>query len=240
MADARLVKKGRGEPLDGLLQQGRASLALAETHAGALAQSGWPPASTAAMESTLAKLESDTTSVLGERAASRGATTSEYAALNEGKAFVRKLRLALPKVLRGAPADVDEKAFRAGEPLARSTPKLSAYLLKIRPAVLTIEQALAPFFGQQSPVAMLDAAKTALDSADSVQETTIAALPIQTAQVYEAKGHLLELIEDMNRSGKIAFNGNAVAMALFNKDILLRARSHKAIATPPVNEPVPT
>ena len=37
-------------------------------------------------------------------------------------------------------------------------------------------------------------------------------------------------IEDLNRAGKMAFDGDAVQIARFNKDILLRARKARAQA----------
>jgi hypothetical protein len=56
------------------------------------------------------------------------------------------------------------------------------------------------------------------------QGKVISALPVATQQVYEAKGRVLEQIEDLNRAGRTAFDGNAAMMAKFNKDVLNRAR----------------
>ena len=39
---------------------------------------------------------------------------------------------------------------------------------------------------------------------------------------------MLEQIEDLNRAGKIAFDGDAATRGKFNKDILLRARKERA------------
>lgn len=53
-------------------------------------------------------------------------------------------------------------------------------------------------------------------------------MPAETLAVYEKKGRLLEQIEDLNRAGKSVFDGQADKIALFNKDILMRARKTKA------------
>jgi hypothetical protein len=41
-------------------------------------------------------------------------------------------------------------------------------------------------------------------------------------------GTVLEQIEDLNRAGKSAFDGDAATRGKFNKDILLRARKERA------------
>lgn len=74
---------------------------------------------------------------------------------------------------------------------------------------------------------LIDAVKGELDAAQGVQEAGLAGLPIETLKVYEAKGRLLDLIEKMNRRGKIAFDGQAHILALFNKDLVLRARTKR-------------
>ena len=56
---------------------------------------------------------------------------------------------------------------------------------------------------------MLAAVKSALDSADATQEVSVAGVPAETQKVYEAKGRVLELIEDMDRVAKNAFDGQA-------------------------------
>ena len=44
-------------------------------------------------------------------------------------------------------------------------------------------------------------------------------------------GKVLEQIEDLNRAGKNAFDGDAATRGKFNKDILLRARKAQAKKT---------
>ncbi len=115
----------------------------------------------------------------------------------------------------------------ASPPQRRSTPKISNYLAKIRPHVVKLDEHLRPYFGGERASEQLDAVKSALDAADAVQEADIASLPEATQKVYEAKGRVLQDIEDLNRIARNAFEGNADAIALFNKDILLRARQER-------------
>ena len=70
----------------------------------------------------------------------------------------------------------------------------------------------------------MDRVKSELDAADTKQEVSVSALPADTAKLYVTKGKLLEAIEDINHAGKIAFDGDATMIALWNKDILVRAR----------------
>jgi hypothetical protein len=68
--------------------------------------------------------------------------------------------------------------------------------------------------------------------------------PDETLALYGVMGKVLEEIEDLNRAGKIAFDGDAAMRGKFNKDILLRARkgrAKKAAAAPPAGAaPPPT
>ena len=75
--------------------------------------------------------------------------------------------------------------------------------------------------------AMAGKARIALEQADTTQENEWAQVPESTQRIYEAKGRLLEAIVELNRIGQIAFDGDAVTRARFNKDILLRGRKQK-------------
>jgi hypothetical protein len=232
--DMRLVTKGRGEPRAGLVEQGKVQRKLAQDYAAALDDAGWSAEDTAKLAAAIAALETDAAKHVEDQHGAHQATAVEHAAIDEAKRFTRILRHALPRALRSAPPGVTAASFHAGEPLARSTPKISRYLDDIRPAVVKLDDALAPAFKKafagKKPSEALDQVKGALDTADATQETALAALPAQTLGVYEAKGRLLEAIEDVNRAGLIAFDGDAAAMAPFNKDVLLRARRARAQA----------
>ncbi len=104
-------------------------------------------------------------------------------------------------------------AFEVGTPLGRSSKRISAYLTKIRPAVLALDEDLEGYFGDVLPSTTLDSLKTALDTASAERAAVLDELPQATQEVYEVKGRVLELIEDLNRAGKGAFDGDALEMA---------------------------
>ena len=108
--------------------------------------------------------------------------------------------------------------------LRRSSPKIAEHLRKIRNLVVKLETGLAPYFGGRSPTAVHDKVTQALTDAQRGQETKREGLTPEATDLYEAKGELLEIIEDLNRIGRVVFRGRAEIAAKFNKDILLRAR----------------
>lgn len=222
--DERLAKKGTNEPREGPAQQGKVSLELAKAHAVDLAVNGWSADDTTAFEAHVVWLDSNVAKQPDEKGGAGAASTGEQTAIDAAKTFVRRLRNALPRALRETKAAVAPEAFHAGVTLGRSTPKLSGFLTRIRPAVLALDADLAKHFGGQSAVAQLDAVKLGLDTADAAQEVALSSLPEATQKVYEAKGRVLEAIEDLNRAGKTAYDGNTVVAAKFNKDVLLRVR----------------
>ncbi|HCF58418.1 MAG TPA: hypothetical protein DFS52_10545 [Myxococcales bacterium] len=75
--------------------------------------------------------------------------------------------------------------------------------------------------GGESPHARLVELRTRLEKADSTQEIAQDEFPKETRAFYLAKGRLLTLIEKLHR---IAFDGDALTAADFNKEMLLRAR----------------
>ena len=85
-----------------------------------------------------------------------------------------------------------------------------------------LNQAFTSYFGGEDPSQKLEAVKTDLDNAGADQETTRKALPEETARIYYLSGQILEMIEDMNRVGKIAYDGQSEMIGQLNKDILLR------------------
>jgi hypothetical protein len=232
--DVRLARKGRGEPREGLIQQGKASVQIAKRHAAEIVAHGWPVEDTAQLEAGVSSLETEAAAQAEGQAGASGSTRAEREAIAEVKRFIRRLRNALPRALRDTKVQgVTAEAFHAGRDLGRSTPRLSDYLNRIRPSVVAIDEDLKRFFGGQLASAELDAAKAALDAADAKQESAIEGLPEATQKVYEAKGRVLEAIEDLNRAGRSAFDGDAEKAAQFNKDILLRARRERKRSTDP-------
>lgn len=238
--DERLARKGKGQPRQAVLQQARILQKLGADNQVALAEHGWDAADNAQFATDIGALEA----ALGNRSTSNveaeHSTKSEQAALDDVKAFLRKLRSALPRVLRkNGPTGITVSSFVEQEPVRRSTPKAIAHLIKIRSFVVALDEPLKKFFQGKKASDELDAVKTALEQADTHQESAQAAGPADTQTLHEAVGRVLEGIEDLNRTGKIAFERQATKAALFNKDLILRARAKKGAPDEEPDEPAP-
>jgi hypothetical protein len=227
--DVRLVNKGKSEPRDGLAQQGKVHVGLAKQYATELADAGWSSTDTAELATNVGSLEQATGSQAAAYDHAGHTTVAESQAIDAAKAYIRKLRNALPRALREAPGlGITAGSFQAGETLKRSTPKITKYLATIRPAVVTLDPALAAHFKGETASSALDAVKDALDKADAMQELARKDAPGETLALHAVMGKVLEQIEDLNRAGKSAFDGDAATRSKFNKDILLRARKEQA------------
>ncbi|MEP7125950.1 MAG: hypothetical protein ABJE95_33770 [Byssovorax sp.] len=243
--DPRLIAKGRSEPRAGLAQQGKVHIGLATHHASDLHDAGWSAADTAALHTNVVTLEGAAGTQAKAYDHASDTSTTESAAIDNAKSFIRRLRNALPRAVRESPgAGLTLESFHAGRTLGRSTPKIARYLTEIRPGVITLNPALASHFKGQNPSIELDAVKAALDHADTAQELARTHAPTETVALYAIMGQVLEQIEDLNRAGKSAFDDQPEIRAKFNKDILLRARKDRAKkpaqATPPTApEPTP-
>lgn len=236
--DPRLAAKGRKEPLPALVAQARYSVGLAQEQAAALAEhAAWQPADTAALASDLELLDTEAALQADARGQSKGKTASQEAAVTAAKAFKRKVDLALPRVLRltRVPA-VSAEQFQAGEPIGRSVPTLLGWLTKVTGPLGRLAADFAPYFQPDGVMARHAQVTQDLQQADQTQEVALTALPADTQALYERKGRVLQAIEDLNRAGKIAFDGQAEQAGRFHKDILLRGRKVRVVA--PVPEPV--
>lgn len=220
--DTRHVARGKSEPLEGLVQQGKAHVALAKQYAEALIESGWSEEDTSALEREVTLLE-----VMAGKQAS-DVVEADSSAVVEAKAFVRRLRNALPRALRETKASgVSAETFDAGGALGRESSKIASYLEKIRPSVEAIDAELRRHFGGKSAVELLDHARRALSSKGAPEGDGQKELPKETVELLSAKGRVLEMIDDLNRAGRIAFEGQAETVGKFNKDLLLRAHRQR-------------
>jgi hypothetical protein len=223
----RLARKGADEPRKGLIQQAKYHAKLASDKSDDLQRVGWKMEKTKQLQNDILALESQSAEQADNRGSATKLTLSESAARTQAKAFIRKLRNALPTVLRDNPdTDVSLDIFNKGT-LAQSTPKISGFLNEVSGPVGKLDGLLVDYFDGKSALEQLTTAKKNLDDADTIQETTLAGLPEATLQIYETKGRVLEAIEDINRLAKNAFDGQAHLIGQFNKDILLRARQEK-------------
>lgn len=227
--DEKLVRKGIDEPRDGLVEQGKASAELAKRNEAELAKTNWPAEKTQALLAGVAELESDVAKQVEARREAESAGGAKEIAIDRSKGFIRILRLALPECLQTtAVTGITMKSFAVdGGALRRSPRKISAYLLKIRPHVEALDEDLKPYFDNVAPSTLLDACKTELDVSNAVRKVEVAEIPEATAKIYERKGFVLQMIENLNRAGLRAFDGNAEKSAQFNKDLLLAARKKR-------------
>jgi len=231
------VNKGRGQPRLGIIEQGHFTGALAVQYQAELVDHGFDAAK-------IAQIGTETTTVEGaieDQVTSRGTQESagedEVRARAEGKAFGKVLRDVAPIVVREHPtAGVSVDSFFPGEPIGTSTARLVGYLVRLRGPVSLMDEHLARYFKGQSPKAILETLYQSLKGSNVVQELSLTNLPDRTRKIYAAKGRLLELIEDCNRIGRVAFADQPEIRAKFNKDILLRARKARKVAP----EPAPT
>lgn len=236
----KLARKGRSANLVGLRQQWRASVELSRRHAAALNDAGWGLEQTDELERSGRQLDSARSATLELRGAKQRKTRTEVEKRQDAKRLIRRMRNALPSVLKKLPKDDAElagKAFLAGTKLGDSTPLLLEYLQKISgPA-----QRLAPHFRRfnegrcihEDIVAVVEE----LGQTDAEQEVARGALPADTLAFHEHKGYVLEQVEELNRLAKNAFDGQAHMIGQFNKDLYLRAVRQRALPSPEEAEP---
>lgn len=236
----RLIAKGAKEPLAGLAQQAEYTLGLCETFKKDLVEHGIPEAKLASLRETLTEIQTAAGKQTESWSTAQSKTRAEAVAIDNAKAFIHKLWNAAPLALRESGAtDLTLNDFAGQGRAERSSPKLVAYLDRVQPHVAKLEAQLKPYFKGESPVAILGNVRSALASADQSQELARAQAPDATAKLNEAKGRLLQHIEDVNRVAAIAFYGRADLYGRFNKDILLRARRSRSGKADPVPEPPP-
>lgn len=235
MANEAMVKKGIRESLQGLRDQAEYHAELLKEHGIRLKKRGFTDANLEQFLKDKETVESKRAEQIEAREASKANTRTEAEAVTAAKGFKFDLDLAVDDAyaataLSGETLPVNRDAFHTGRlgQLKRSTPKLISYLSDVRPHVVALEAQLKPFFDDNSPVQMLDTVLADLKSAQGTQEFSLASLPLDTLELYEAKGRLLHAIESINRKGKAAGAGNAAFIALFNKDRLLAARRSQA------------
>ncbi len=232
--DPRLVRLGLPYLRAALVEQGLVTEGLAKEFSATLKTYGWSDTKAKSLRATIELLQSAEATQADQRDDARTAHGGELAAKANAKAFVRKLRLAWPLALRdaGGKVAVAADAIESGGELGRSTPKIIAYLTTVAPAVKALDAQLKVYFGGVSPTATLAQLRPALEGADTTQELELAQVPESTQRIYEAKGRLVEAITEINTLGRIAFDGDAVQRARFNKDLILRA--HQGKQTPAV------
>lgn len=234
----KLVAKGKTVALRSLLQQGHVSELLAVKYEAELAGAGFTETHQRALASKLSLLSDYVGRQSEKRVQSKANRMAEVEAVENAKAFKRRLDVALDDLYardqyeEGFSMPVAREVFRVGQAgrLYKTTPKILGYLARVRPQVEKVRSLLAPYFDGADAVALLDAAASALKTADTVQEITLAAKPQETLNVQQLKGEVLFLIERLNRAGRIAFDGDPGKISQFNKSLLARGRRGRLVA----------
>jgi hypothetical protein len=217
------VAKGRGRKVRALEQQGRytrneVNKSLAELKADGLQENYLED-----MDQSLATLGERYTKQQTTRGKARGETRVEVGSRTRGKSFKRRLWNAVGLLLKpGDPSKLTPSDFASGK-IGDSTPRLIEYFERVKGHVQALDDRLKPFFKGGSAYAQLLEVEAALKAADDSQMSTSASAPIETQALWEAKGKVLDLIEQANRVARIAFDGDAARLSRFNKDLLLRA-----------------
>jgi hypothetical protein len=153
------------------------------------------------------------------------ATGGGIAAMDAAKGYLYKMEQVLPMAIRGVKLDDLKPEHVLPRPRgSKSVGKIKARLEATRPLVLRIEEKLKRYFAGRSPVVVLDEVIAGLQAAKSTQAAAQQARSPETFKLRVAKGQLLEMIEDVNRFGRVAFMGRAEMIGKFNKDLLLKAR----------------
>lgn len=228
MSDETLVAKGRKEPLEGLKAQGRYTAKLIEENPK-VNEFGWSAAQTTELQAALNVISTSEASRSEAEDTSLSATAKQEAAIDAAKADIQSVRNVLPIAVRRAKqagVAVQEKMFVSGS-LGRSVSAIASYLTNVIPSVKLIDAQLQPLV-KFTASDRLTQRRVELERADKVQEAAVKGTPTHTASIAEAKGKVLQLVEDVNRIAKNAYAGQAEVVGKFNKDLLLRARRERA------------
>ncbi len=223
----QLVRKGRAEPTKGIIDQTEYTAGLTAEKKAALLDCGL----TEEQIVTLGSLRDELLQYIGTRGAAvvsaEEATREEERCVDLSKRHFRQLRLATPMAARkAAVTETDLKRLVPQVAVGRSTIRIIEHLTNSRETVAKLDDALKPYFRGESALAQHDALRAGLLAAQRNQETKATATPENTRALHLIKGRLLQLIEDINRIGQIAFPNEAETSSRFNKDILLRARGN--------------
>lgn len=227
MADQRLINKGHNVPLIPLVDQTGVSIARARRDEALLAEFGFPPSRTDEMEQLKEELQSERARYVEQRSAAREKVMTEREAQTEAKAHKRRLVLAADDLVAdGIMTTTDRNTLNRGT-LGRSTPKILGWFIDTQEIVNKYAADFSPLMASIDVPDRHRVVFKNLESSQVAQETALADLPADTAELYEKKGRLLDLIERLIRAGKRAHDGDAQQIALYNKDILLRASKPK-------------
>ncbi len=238
-AAERWTRKGRATPLAALLQQSHKTRSDALTFREQLTNFGLVERHYTKYEELLAELEKSAGSQKQVHDDAGSTVRSEIESKRKAKRFKRRLERAVKLLLAEDTSSGLTREDFSGR-ISDSTPLTLVYLDRVKPHVTKIDEALKPYFSNQSPLAELLTVKADLAQADAEQETARDDAPAETVKLNRTKGEMLELIDRINDTAHLAFDGQAEILARFNKDLLLRAtRTSRKKADKTVEPPAP-
>lgn len=203
--ETRLVIKGRNEPLEGLIEQGRALVRLARRYPDELAALGFSEDATAELDLGVAKLESE-----DARAVERSRAPS--GSIGASSSFA------------GPPSDEIDGAL-ARDLVRRAAPALASVLGKMRGAAAAIDDRLAT--GKKASGA-LTAMERALENVSAKTAFGPPRAALNEPAVHATKGRVLEAMEALIDVARRAFADRPDVLAAFSLDILEAARRARA------------
>lgn len=220
--------KGARTSLRGLLDQAPVTIQLAKDQMWRLERYGLRAEMVADAETTLAELDTDRAKAIEARVASKDDRGDELYWLAAAKKHKRLLLSAADDLVRDGEITAAERAgLNAQGALGRSTPRHVEYLLNTQKVVERMASKLSALVGGADMATEHAFLLEGLREAQTRQESGRQALPEDTRGVNALKGRLLTFIERVNSAGKRAFDGDALMIARFNKDLLLRASATK-------------
>lgn len=236
----KMAGKGKKVKLRGLLDQAPVTIQSVKDHFEKLKRFGMTEQKVAEAEALLLELSSERSLAIEARVDSKDKLGDEVFWVAAAKKHKRLLISAAADLARDdelTPAERDALNVGNGR-LADSTPRIIEYLTNTKKIVNRLSNKLSPLMGESDASDQHEFVLLGLQEAQTKQETGRVALPADTLKVNELKGRLLTFIEKANSAGARAFDGNALVIGRFNKDLLLRAKSTRKIEsmTEPASE----
>jgi hypothetical protein len=224
--DRAFASMGENLSRAGLAHRGKVHVGLAITYASELARVGWTAVHTDELASLVRALEDAISSQATMREETRARQNDVLSAVSDAKAFVRKLRVALPAALRlHAQPDGLETSFKVGRPLGTSASRISSYLSKIRPGVEKLAPSLTSLFEGTSPLTTLDAITLAIESTSTTFAVARRRLPETTLAINEAKGRVADCLRALLELARVVFFDAPDIAEKFSIDALGSVRS---------------
>jgi len=217
MPDVKLVDLGRLIGRVFLLRQGRMSLRLAAENEEALAEGGWPPSMTVEVRQIWREL-ADSLDEEDDLLPGAGMRSLEEAALiAESRSLVSHLHEALRQLfLFGEESGLNLQAFSFQDYPLQTSGGLMRYFEDIRPKVGRLEPSLKRWFREVSAGELLDRALEQLGALEPDAVPSDEDPQLESMRVLELKGHLLILLQELERTARDVFpEGDPVLAGLF-------------------------